>query len=338
MPGGQGATNVGLGDIDIDQLRADIMTGQPRPMGPGPGMPGQVWRHPQEVTLQQRGPQMAVQGTEASSSPPMVTERSAPPAPCNLPAPPTPPENPQNDDERKQVWRYEQWLVQQEGSINQSLKYYETEITKLRKQRKSLNSKQRTLRKNGNELGEQDASELERVSNEASGLQKSLENIRKQSRQHAMIMNDHRQKRQKALEAAGHPPGQAQQMSALGGPPPGMGPGPGPGMIRAIGPNGQPMMRPGMPAQQQPGWQGSMVQPGMVHVQRSVNPGGPQVRPAVMGGFQGQQQMPGQPGQPMPQAVQQRMALQQQQQQQIRMQQLQQQQQQKVRRKLAWVW
>ena len=111
MPGGQGATNVGLGDIDIDQLRADIMTGQPRPMGPGPGMPGQVWRHPQEVTLQQRGPQMAVQGTEASSSPPMVTERSAPPAPCNLPAPPTPPENPQNDDERKQVWRYEQWLV-----------------------------------------------------------------------------------------------------------------------------------------------------------------------------------------------------------------------------------
>merc|ERR1712015_464998 len=121
-------------------------------------------------------------------------------------------------------------------------------------------------------------------------------------------------------------------MSALGGPPgmgPGPGPGPGPGMIRTIGPNGQPMMRPGMPTQQQPGWQGNMVQPGMVHVQRSVNPGGPQVRPAVMGGFQGQQQIPGQPGQPMPQAVQQRMALQQQQQQQqIRMQQLQQQQQQ----------
>ena len=67
-----------------------------------------------------------------------------------------------------------------------------SEITKLRKQRKSLNSKQRTLRKNGNELGTTDAAELERVSTEASGLQKSLETIRKQSRQHTMIVNDHK--------------------------------------------------------------------------------------------------------------------------------------------------
>ena len=42
--------------------------------------------------------------------------------------------------------RYEQWLLQNEAAINEQLKYYETEITKLRKQRKSLNSKQRTFR------------------------------------------------------------------------------------------------------------------------------------------------------------------------------------------------
>lgn len=32
--------------------------------------------------------------------------------------------------------RYEQWLVQQDGAINNQLKYYETEIGKLRKMRK----------------------------------------------------------------------------------------------------------------------------------------------------------------------------------------------------------
>merc|ERR1719206_1457356 len=98
---------------------------------------------------------------------------------------------------------------------------------------------------------------------------------------------------------------------------------------------GQTMMTQGMQGQvqQQPGWQGGNIPPGMVHVQRSAAPGGPQVRPAMMGGFQpGQQQMiqriPGQqmarpgkpitmaPGQQIPQQVlQQRMALQQQQQQ-----------------------
>ncbi len=82
----------------------------------------------------------------------------------------------------------------------------------------SLNSKLRTLKKNGNTLGDNDAAELERVSNEASGLQKCLDNVRKQSRQHGMIMNDHRQKKQKALEAAGMPVQQAQAMAGIGGP------------------------------------------------------------------------------------------------------------------------
>ena len=75
-PGQQAPASVGIGDIDIAQLRADIMTGQQgQPMNPGqpmvarqflpqqrmpgqqtvmapgapagPRMPGQVWRHPQ---------------------------------------------------------------------------------------------------------------------------------------------------------------------------------------------------------------------------------------------------------------------------------------------------
>ena len=35
-----------------------------------------------------------------------------------------------------QAARYEQWLEQQETNINNQLKYYETEIAKLRKQKK----------------------------------------------------------------------------------------------------------------------------------------------------------------------------------------------------------
>jgi hypothetical protein len=35
-----------------------------------------------------------------------------------------------------QVHRYEQWLVQQDGAINLQLKYYESEVAKLRKTRK----------------------------------------------------------------------------------------------------------------------------------------------------------------------------------------------------------
>ncbi len=74
------------------------------------------------------------------------------------------------------------------------------------------------MKKNGNALGDNDAAELECVSYEANGLQKCLENVRKQSRQHGMIMNDHRQKKQKALEAAGMPVQQAQAMAVIGDP------------------------------------------------------------------------------------------------------------------------
>lgn len=52
----------------------------------------------------------------------------------------------------------------------------------------SLNSKQRQLRKSGNELQPNDAAELRRVSAEQQALQKHLEAARKQSRQHSMLI------------------------------------------------------------------------------------------------------------------------------------------------------
>ena len=47
-----------------------------------------------------------------------------------------PPENPANEEDKNKVLQYEKWLGDQESAINQHLKYYETEISKLRKLRK----------------------------------------------------------------------------------------------------------------------------------------------------------------------------------------------------------
>jgi len=90
-----------------------------------------------------------------------------------------PPENPQTDEDRAKVSRYEKWLGDQESAINQHLRYYETEISKLRKLRKSLSSKQRTMRKNGNDLNEKDQMELDAVTTKAQEIQKTLEKTRK---------------------------------------------------------------------------------------------------------------------------------------------------------------
>ena len=112
-----------------------------------------------------------------------------------LPPPPLAPDNPQTDAERQQQSQYEHWLTQQHNLITTQQRYYEAEITKLRKQRKNLNSRQRTLKKNGQGLNEHDAAELARVQGEASAIQRHLEQCRKSARQHAMIMQEYSNKK-----------------------------------------------------------------------------------------------------------------------------------------------
>jgi hypothetical protein len=128
---------------------------QQRPSGMPGMMPGQgQWqvRHAQEVTLQQRGPMgvgppphmMGMRGPHPQrmgmdQHPALMRQDPTPPPPpppLNNKAMSPPPENPQTDEEKAKVVRYEQWLSQQEQAINQQLRYYETEISKLRKQRK----------------------------------------------------------------------------------------------------------------------------------------------------------------------------------------------------------
>lgn len=53
-----------------------------------------------------------------------------------IPAPPTPPETIANEQDRQAQVQYEQWLNHQHQVLTQQLKYYETEVQKLRKIRK----------------------------------------------------------------------------------------------------------------------------------------------------------------------------------------------------------
>jgi hypothetical protein len=53
-----------------------------------------------------------------------------------LPAPPLPPENIMTEQDRQTQIHYEQWLNHQNQIVTSQLKYYETEVSKLRKIRK----------------------------------------------------------------------------------------------------------------------------------------------------------------------------------------------------------
>ncbi|CAL1287615.1 unnamed protein product [Larinioides sclopetarius] len=113
------------------------------------------------------------------------------PAPENLPV------DTLVDPEKLKLINYEKYLMQQHALLGSRQKYFETEVMKLRKAKKALNAKQRQLRKNGSELAENDALELARVSQEQAGLQKQLEQARKQFRQNTVAVQDYRLKQQK---------------------------------------------------------------------------------------------------------------------------------------------
>ncbi|CAH2071742.1 unnamed protein product, partial [Iphiclides podalirius] len=126
----------------------------------------------------------------APAPPPSVVLFAAAPPP----APPAPPERPLTEADHHARLLYEQWLDQYNAFAVDQLRYYETEVQKLRKTRKSLNSKQRQLRKSGNELMPNDAAALQQVSTQQQALQKHLEAARKQARQHSMLIQEYQTK------------------------------------------------------------------------------------------------------------------------------------------------
>ena len=131
----------------IQQQQGQMVPGQQGPQG--------QWQS-QQVTLQQRGPMgvqpphqiMGMRGPHPQrmpldqQHPALMRQDPTPPPPTAFDTKPMtpPPENPQTDEERAHAVRYDQWLKRQEGAINDHLRHYETEISKLRKQRKVSHS------------------------------------------------------------------------------------------------------------------------------------------------------------------------------------------------------
>lgn len=179
------------------QRQAFVAQNQPRPQF----IQRQVSQQQQPHQAPQQHMQNQVQTMNTVMEPTVVkTEAcSVPMYVPNLQKPPQlPPDNIVTDQDRQQQMNYEQWLREQDNKLAGQRKYYETEVSKLRKSRKALNSKQRALKKGGNDLTETDTIELNKITADQTFVQKQLENARKQSRQHALVMADYNNKQQQA--------------------------------------------------------------------------------------------------------------------------------------------
>ncbi|XP_013209331.1 histone-lysine N-methyltransferase 2C isoform X9 [Microtus ochrogaster] len=98
-----------------------------------------------------------------------------------------------NDSQRKQ---YEEWLQETQQLLQMQQKYLEEQIGAHRKSKKALSAKQRTAKKAGREFPEEDAEQLKHVTEQQSMVQKQLEQIRKQQKEHAELIEDYRIKQQ----------------------------------------------------------------------------------------------------------------------------------------------
>ncbi|XP_053464427.1 histone-lysine N-methyltransferase 2C isoform X7 [Nycticebus coucang] len=108
-----------------------------------------------------------------------------------------------NDSQRKQ---YEEWLQETQQLLQMQQKYLEEQIGAHRKSKKALSAKQRTAKKAGREFPEEDAEQLKHVTEQQSMVQKQLEQIRKQQKEHAELIEDYRIKQQQQQQCALAPP------------------------------------------------------------------------------------------------------------------------------------
>ncbi|XP_053350621.1 histone-lysine N-methyltransferase 2C isoform X4 [Clarias gariepinus] len=189
-----------------------------------------------------------------------------------------------NDSQKKQ---YEEWLQGTQQLLQMQQKFFEEQIGAHRKSKKALSAKQRTAKKAGREFPEEDAEQLKHVTEQQSVVQKQLEQIRKQQKEHAELIEEYRvkQQQQRSMQASMMNP--MQPMPGMPGQPTGMMPG---GLHM-----GQPMMG---PMQSHPGQPNPNCMPNMA----GWHPGGP----GPIGGSRIPSHMPPQmppanPGQP-PQA------------------------------------
>nr|XP_034985261.1 histone-lysine N-methyltransferase 2C isoform X15 [Zootoca vivipara] len=127
-----------------------------------------------------------------------------------------------NDSHRKQ---YEEWLQETQQLLQMQQKFLEEQIGAHRKSKKALSAKQRTAKKAGREFPEEDAEQLKHVTEQQSMVQKQLEQIRKQQKEHAELIEEYRIKQQQCgMGPHAMMPGMpAQPAMVTGGSPPAVG-------------------------------------------------------------------------------------------------------------------
>lgn len=141
-----------------------------------------------------------------------------------------------NNPQRAQ---YEEWLQETQQLLQMQQKFLEEKIGAHRKSKKALSAKQRTAKKAGREFPEEDAEQLKHVTEQQGVVQKQLEQIRKQQKEHAELIEEYRVK---------------QQQNNITPMMPLIHPVPGPaGMVPGGPPMGQPAMNPIMQMQSHPG-------------------------------------------------------------------------------------
>ncbi|XP_058251274.1 histone-lysine N-methyltransferase 2C isoform X1 [Hemibagrus wyckioides] len=162
-----------------------------------------------------------------------------------------------NEAQKKQ---YEEWLQETQQLLQMQQKFLEEQIGAHRKSKKALSAKQRTAKKAGREFPEEDAEQLKHVTEQQSVVQKQLEQIRKQQKEHAELIEEYRvkQQQQRSMQSSMMTPMQA--MPGMPAQPPGMMPG---GLHM-----GQPMMG---PMQSHPG----QPNPNRITNMPGWHPGGP---------------------------------------------------------------
>ncbi|KAM9332683.1 histone-lysine N-methyltransferase 2C-like [Pholidichthys leucotaenia] len=135
--------------------------------------------------------------------PPGAPVPEVPPQPPHLigqdsKAPPqlmrTNPPNFVNESQRRQ---YEEWLGETQQLLQMQQRLLEEQITAHRKTKKALSAKQRTAKRAGRVFAEEDAAQLRCISEQQGAVQKQLEQIRKQQKDHAELIEDYRSKHQR---------------------------------------------------------------------------------------------------------------------------------------------
>lgn len=121
-----------LSDHDFERLKADVFNSGPvginspvsQSSGPIPSQPS--WQQNQVRPPPTPTPQVT---TEITTRVQIFNANL-------MPAPPLPPENIVTEQDKQSQLLYEQWLNHQNNVLTQQLRYYETEVQKLRKSRK----------------------------------------------------------------------------------------------------------------------------------------------------------------------------------------------------------